>query len=54
VTLAAKVESKKGTNAITAAPAINFDLYLPLPPKREFTRPLKGEFRFIDMQNSFL
>jgi hypothetical protein len=47
VTLAAKVESKKGTEAAITAIPKNFEGDLPEPPKRDFTLPLNGEFNDI-------
>jgi hypothetical protein len=47
VTLAANVERMSGTDAITATAATIFERARPLPPKRDFTLELNGEFKDI-------
>jgi hypothetical protein len=47
VTLAANVERMNGTADITATAAAIFERARPLPPKRDFTLELKGEFKDI-------
>jgi hypothetical protein len=45
VTLAANVERMNGTADMTATAATIFERVRPLPPKRDFTPVLNGEFK---------
>jgi hypothetical protein len=54
VTLAAKVESKNGTEETIATTANIFERVLPEPPKRDFTLPLNGEFKDISYCSNYV